>query len=85
MTLRGLKEYAQAEGVLVKLGVALELTADLSHKNGMLKMAEYHEKVPCNSARPQVDLVPDGSVTGMPLTRDDTFIKEHAYQFNKLC
>jgi hypothetical protein len=85
MTLRGLKEYARAEGVLVTLGVALELTADLSHKNGVLEMAEYRKKVPCNSARPHVDFVLDGSVTGMRLTCDDTCIKEHAYQFNKLC
>ena len=28
-----LKEYAQAEGVLVKLGVALKSTSDLSWKN----------------------------------------------------
>ncbi len=28
-----MKEYSQAEGVLVKPGVALESTADLSHKN----------------------------------------------------
>ncbi len=30
MTLRGLREYAQAEGVLVELKVGLELTSDLS-------------------------------------------------------
>jgi hypothetical protein len=41
MTLMGLKEYAQAEGVSIKLGVASESTADLSHKNGVPEMAEY--------------------------------------------
>jgi hypothetical protein len=32
MTLRRLREYARAEGVLVKLRVALESTSDLSRK-----------------------------------------------------
>jgi hypothetical protein len=36
------KEYVQAEGVSVKLGVALEAMADLSHKNGVPEMAEYY-------------------------------------------
>jgi hypothetical protein len=35
MTLRGLKEYARVEGVLVELRVALESTADLSRENGV--------------------------------------------------
>jgi hypothetical protein len=78
MTLRGLKEYAQAEGVSVKLGVALELRADLSRKNGVPEMTEYYEKVPCNSARPHINLVPGRSVTGTHLTHADTCIKEHA-------
>ncbi len=73
-----LKEYAQVEGVLVELGVASALTADLSHKNGMPEAAEYYEKVPYNSPRPHVDFVPDGSVTGMRLTLADTCIEEHA-------
>jgi hypothetical protein len=72
------KEYAQAEGVLVELGVASELTADISHVNGVPEMAEYYEKVPCNSARPHVDAVLNGSVAGMRLMRADTCIEEHA-------
>jgi hypothetical protein len=40
MTLRGLKEYAQAEGVSAKLGVASELAADLSCRNGVPETAE---------------------------------------------
>jgi hypothetical protein len=78
MTLRGLKEYAQAEGVSVKLGVASESKADLSHKNEAPEMAEYYKKVPCNSARPHVDFVKGGSVTGTCLTCADTCIKKHA-------
>jgi hypothetical protein len=78
MTLRGLKEYARAEGVSVELGVASELMSDLSHKNGVPEMAEYYKKVPCNSARPHVDFVPGGSVTGTRLTCADTCIEENA-------
>jgi hypothetical protein len=78
MTLRGLKEYTQAEGVSVKLRVASESTADLSHENGMPETAEYYEEIPCNSARPHIDVVPDGSVTGTYPTRADTSIEEHA-------
>jgi hypothetical protein len=78
MTLRGLKEYAQAEGVLVKLGVASESTADLSHVNGVPETAEYYKKILCNSARPQVDFLPGESVTCTHLTPADTCIKEHA-------
>ncbi len=78
MTLRGLKEYAQAEGVLVELGVASESTADLLCENGVPETAEYCKKVPCISARPHIDIVPDGSVTGTRLTRADTCTKEHA-------
>jgi hypothetical protein len=73
-----MKQYAQVEGVLFELGVASESTADLSHKNGVPEMAEYYEKVPCSSARPHVDVEPDGSMTGMHLTRVDTCIEEHA-------
>jgi hypothetical protein len=72
MTLRGLKEYAQAEGVSVKLRVALELAIDLSRRNCVPKMAEYYEKVPRSSARPHVDLVLGGNGTGMCLTHADT-------------
>ncbi len=71
MTLRGLKEYAQAEGVLAKLGVALESAADLSHGNGVPETAEYCEKVPHSSARPHVDTVPSRNGTGMRLMRAD--------------
>jgi hypothetical protein len=63
-----LKEYAQAEGVSVKLGVALEPTADLSWKNGLSEMVEYCKKVPCNSTRPYIDFVLGGSVTDTCLT-----------------
>ncbi len=57
------REYAQVEGVLVKLRVALELTLDLSWKNRVSEMAEYCEKVPCNSTRPHVDFALGVSVT----------------------
>ncbi len=67
-----MKECAQAEGVLAKFGVALELAADLSRENGVSETAEYCEKVPCTSARPHIDLVPDGNGTGMDLKRADT-------------
>jgi hypothetical protein len=72
MTLRGLKEYAQAEGVLAELGVALELAADLSHENGVPQMVEYYKKVLPNSARPHLDVLPGGNGTGTRLTRADT-------------
>ena len=72
MTLRGLKEYAQAEGVLTKLGVASESAIDLSRRNGVSETAEYCEKVLCTSARPHVDLVPGGNGTGTRLTCADT-------------
>jgi hypothetical protein len=73
-----LKEYTRAEGVLVKLGVALELMSDFSWKNGVSKIVEYCKKVPCNSARPHVDFVPGRSVTGTRLTPADTCTEEHA-------
>jgi hypothetical protein len=72
MTLRGLKEYAQAEGVSAELRVALELAVDLSHGNGVPETAKYCEKVLRSSARPHVDLVPDGTGTGTRLMRADT-------------
>jgi hypothetical protein len=72
MTLRGLKEYAQVEGVSAKLGVASELVIELSRENGVSETAEYCEKVPRTSARPHIDLVPGGNGTGMRLMRADT-------------
>ncbi len=72
MTLRGLKEYARAEGVLAGFGVDLELVSDLSHGIGVSEMAEYWEKVQRTSARPHVDLIPGGNGTGTRLTRADT-------------
>jgi hypothetical protein len=50
-----LKEYAQAEGVLAKLGVASELVANLSRRNGVPETVEHCEKVLRGSARPHVD------------------------------
>ncbi len=73
-----MKEYAQVEGVSVKLGIALESTADLSLENEVPETAEYCEKILCNSVRPYVDFVPGGSVTDMCLTGADTCTKEHA-------
>jgi hypothetical protein len=67
-----LKECAQAEGVLAKLGVASESAADLSHGNRVPETVEYCEKVPRSSARPHIDLVPCGNGTGTRLTCADT-------------
>jgi hypothetical protein len=72
MTLRGLKEYARAEGVSAGFGVDSESASDLSCGIGVSEMAECWEKVPCTSARPHVDLVPGGNRTGTRLTRADT-------------
>ncbi len=72
MTLRGLKEYARAEGVSAELGVASESAIDPSCGNGVSEMVEYCEKVPCTYARPHVDLVPGGNGTGTSLMRADT-------------
>jgi hypothetical protein len=72
MTLRGLKEYARAEGVSAELGVALELAVDLSRRNGVPETAKYCEIVPRSSARPHVDLVPGRSGTGTCFTLADT-------------
>ncbi len=55
-----LKEYAQAEGVSAKLGVASESVVDLSCRNRVPETMEYCEKVPLSSVRPHVDLVPGG-------------------------
>jgi hypothetical protein len=71
MTLRGLKEYAQAEGVLARFGVDLESVSDLSCGIEVSEMAEYWEKVQRTYVRPHVDLVPGGNWTGMCLTRAD--------------
>ncbi len=71
MTLRGLKEYAQAEGVSARFGVDLELASDLSHGIGVSEMAECWEKVQRTSARPHIDLVPGGNGTGTRLMRAD--------------
>jgi hypothetical protein len=72
MTLRGLKEYAQVEGVSARFGVDSESAADLSKGIGVSEMAECWEKVPCTSARPHVDIVPGGNGTGTCLTHADT-------------
>ncbi len=71
MTLRGLKEYVRAEGVLAGFGVDLELVSDLSRGIGVSETAEYWEKIQCNSARPHVDLVLGGNGTGTCLTHAD--------------
>ena len=67
MTLRGLKEYAQAEGVLAGFGVDLESASDLSRGIRVSEMADCWEKVPRTSARPHVDLIPGRNGTGMRL------------------
>ncbi len=58
MTLRGLREYAQAEEVSARFGVDLVLAPDLSHGIGVSETAGYLEKVQHTSAGPYVDLVP---------------------------
>jgi hypothetical protein len=72
MTLRGLKEYAQAEGVLARFGVDLELASDLSQGIGVSETVKCWEKVQCTSARPHIDLVPDRNGTGMRPMHADT-------------
>ncbi len=67
-----MKEYAQVEGVSADLGVALELTVDLSRRNGVSEMVEYCEKVLHSSVRPHVNLVPVRNGTGTHLMRPDT-------------
>jgi hypothetical protein len=72
MTLRGLKEYARAEGVSAELGVTSELVVDLSCGNRVPEVAEYCEKILRTSARPHIDLVPGRNGTGTRLMRADT-------------
>jgi hypothetical protein len=72
MTLRGLKEYAQAEEVSAGFGADSVSASDLSHGIGLSETAEYLEKVQRTSAGPNVDLVPGKNGTGMCLTRADT-------------
>jgi hypothetical protein len=72
MTLRGLKEYAQAKGVSAGFGVDSELASDLSCGVGVSEMAECWENVQRTSARPHVELVPGGDGTGTRLTCADT-------------
>ncbi len=66
------KEYAQAEGVSAELRVASESAADISHQNGVPEMAEYCKKVPRNSVRPHIDVIPVGNGTGTCLRCADT-------------
>jgi hypothetical protein len=72
MTLRGLKDYAQAEEVSTGFRVDLESVSDLSRGIGVSETVEYWEKVQRTSAGPHVDLVPGGNGTGTCLTRADT-------------
>jgi hypothetical protein len=72
MTLRGLKEYAWAEGVSAGFGVDSKLVSDLSRGIRVSETAECWEKVQRTSARPHVDLVPGGNGTGTCLTCADT-------------
>ncbi len=72
MTLKGLKEYARAEGVSAGFGVDLESASDLSCGIGVSEMAKRWEKVQRTSVRPHVDLVPGGNGTGMRLMHADT-------------
>jgi hypothetical protein len=83
MTLRGLREYAQAEGVLVELGVASELTLDLSWKNGVSETTKFCKKDPCNSTRPYIDFVLGGSVTDTCLTRVSRYMPRE-FSFHSL-
>ncbi len=72
MTLRGLREYARAEGVSAGFGVDSESAADLSHGIRVSETAECWEKVSCTSVRPHVDIVLGGNETGRRLMRADT-------------
>ncbi len=67
MTLRGLKEYAQAERVSARFRVDLELASDLSRRIGVSEMAECWEKIQRTSPRPYVDLILGGNGTGTRL------------------
>ena len=71
MTLRGLKEYAQVEGVLARFGVDLESVSDLFRGIRVSEMAECWEKVQRTSTRPHVDLVLGRNGTGTRLTHAD--------------
>ncbi len=53
---------------MAKLRVASELAADLSRENGVPETAEYCKKVPRNSTRPHVDVVPGRNGPGTRLT-----------------
>ena len=72
MTLRGLKEYAQAEEVSAGFGVDLVSVSDLSCGIRVSETADYWEKVQLTSAGPYVDLVPGKNRTGTCLTSADT-------------
>jgi hypothetical protein len=72
MTLRGLKEYARAEGVSAEFVVASESAVDLSCRSGVSETTEYCEKVLRSSVRPHVGLVPGGNRTGTCLTHAGT-------------
>jgi hypothetical protein len=72
MTLKGLKEYARAEGVSAGFGVDLKSASDLSRGIGVSEMVECWEKVQRTSTRLHVDLVPGKNGTGTRLTHADT-------------
>ncbi len=72
MTLRRLKEYAQAEEVLARFGVDLKSVSNLSRGIGVSETTEYLEKVQSTSTRPHVDLIPGRNGTGTRLMRADT-------------
>ncbi len=72
MTLRGLREYSQAEEVSAGFRVDLVLASDLSRGIRVSETAEYLEKVQRTSAGPYVDLVLGKDGTGTCLTRADT-------------
>jgi hypothetical protein len=61
MTLKGLKEYTQEEGVSAGFGVDLESASNLSCGIGVSETAECWEKVQRTSVRPHVDLVLGGN------------------------
>jgi hypothetical protein len=72
MTLRGLKEYAQAEDVSAGFGVDSVLASDLSRGIRVSETVEYQEKVQPTSAGPYVDLVTGENGTGTCLMCADT-------------
>jgi hypothetical protein len=71
MTLRGLKEYAQAGEVLARFGVDSESVSDLSRGIRVSKITEYWEKVQRTFARPHLDLILGGNGSSTCLTRTD--------------